>query len=472
MTISAEEIRAASERAQNAFWASVAESFPGMPGDFAPEWDAEFDVAAMRAVSLWLGASTALGVSVKGSPQDVAAIMTDDLPPGQGIQFAEDVDRYPDFVIPRGTSATVVKNNILEGGIISFSVDRVIPGMEPWDNLFYLMFDDITDDNVPRFYLLDERGNLAGDVAQVWGPEGFPHPLAGEWPGTRNAPRARRNFERDQHRTLERNAAEAAYYADQAADTYRGSTNSMDVGNKMYWRAESERQRGRAGAHLSSTGEQYRSALATSRRDIERPKEVIAARTKTRGKPNPPFSYEPGWHRVTGESSGQLYELMADNSDFPVASIYKYQPRKSPQTAWVAGRYETSAGRKVPKGTKWLVLYRYGGVTAHKTLKAAKKGAQEKTGAAANKPRKRRKARANGSAFTVKVKRSAKARTESVRLPAAAKAQKVNKRVIHRSVSYRGGKFRLLKGWTVSNSTGLALGKYKTKAAAVARAKR
>jgi hypothetical protein len=406
----------------------------------------------MRALSLWLGASAVLGAVVKGSPQDVAAIMMDDLPPGQAIQFAEDVER-PDFVIPRGTSATVVKNSIDQGGIISFSVDRVIPGMEPWDNLFYLMFDDITDDNVPRFYLLDERGNLAGDVAQVWGPEGFPHPLAGEWPGTRNPPRARRNYPPQKHLDLHREwrrAADSAYERMKHARSRGMESEHADA------RAAMNLAHGRAASNMQAAHGLY---------DLSMHEAKAAAG-------NPPFSYKPGWHRVTGQSSGQLYELMADYSDFPVASIYKYQPRKSPQTAWVAGRYETSAGRKVPKGTKWLVLYRAGGVTAHKTLKAAKKGAEQKTGAAANRPAKRRKGRANGGAFTVRVKRSASAKTERIPLPSSAKPQRVNKRIVHRAISYRGGKVRVLKGWTVSNAQGLALGKYSTKAAAVARAKR
>jgi len=165
---------------------------------------------------------------------------------------------------------------------------------------------------------------------------------------------------------------------------------------------------------------------------------------------------------------------MSDWSDFPVASLYKYQPRKSPATAWVAGRYESATGRKVPKGTKWLVLYRAGSVSAHKTLKAAKKAAQDTTGASANPPRKRRRARANApraSGAVVLVKSSARARPVRVKLPAKAKPQKVGRVIVHRAVSYKGKTLRLLKGWTVSTSSGRGVGRYKSKQAALAAAK-
>ena len=146
-----------------------------------------------------------------------------------------------------------------------------------------------------------------------------------------------------------------------------------------------------------------------------------------------------------------------------LAVIAPYKPRKNREARGFAAYYEQDTGRKVPKGTEWLVLYKAGGVTAHKTLKAAKKGAEQKTGTTA-KPRKNP---AKGAAFKVKVRSAPKAKAQLVSLPSSAKAQRVGKYVIHRAVTYRGAKMKLLKGWTISTPKGLAVAKYKTKAAAV-----
>ena len=77
----------------------------------------------------------------------------------------------------------------------------------------------------------------------------------------------------------------------------------------------------------------------------------------------------------------------------------------------------------------------------------------------------------SSNGFKVQVKTSARAKPVKVALPKSAKAKKVGNKVIHRSVTYAKGKMRLLKSWTVSTLAGVGIGKYKTKAAALKRAK-
>ena len=70
------------------------------------------------------------------------------------------------------------------------------------------------------------------------------------------------------------------------------------------------------------------------------------------------------------------------------------------------------------------------------------------------------------------MRKSKGAKAAKMKLPKGAGAHRVNGKIVHRAVSYAGGKLKLLKGCTVSTLAGLGIAKFKTKAAAVAHAKR
>ena len=190
---------------------------------------------------------------------------------------------------------------------------------------------------------------------------------------------------------------------------------------------------------------------------------------------NPPAKAKrnaPGaWFKhSTGMFKGQ-YSLFGTDPEGGIghAHIIPYTPNSGAQATkedarHFAGVYERQQGRKLPKGTKYLLVNQTAGkTTAHKTLVAAKAAGAKALGIKA-KPRKNP---AKGAAFKVKVRSAPKAKAQLVSLPSSAKAQRVGKYVIHRAVTYRGAKMKLLKGWTISTPKGLAVAKYKTKAAAV-----
>ena len=74
------------------------------------------------------------------------------------------------------------------------------------------------------------------------------------------------------------------------------------------------------------------------------------------------------WGRQTLKDGTTVYEMGGAGA---YVVIVPYKPRKSLIASSAAAFYEYKEGRKVPKGTKWLAVD--GGVSAHRTLKAAKK---------------------------------------------------------------------------------------------------
>lgn len=205
-----------------------------------------------------------------------------------------------------------------------------------------------------------------------------------------------------------------------------------------------------------------------------------AGEMKLGGTFNPPEIRDGHWHKSTLGTSPS-YELSAGEGK-GIARVVPYAPRKYSVARGLAASYEKQAGGKIPKGTAWLTwaLTRSregaasygevsGRITAHKTLKAAKAAGARALGLSAkrNSPKSSR-----SSSYAVQVRKSKGAKAAKVQLPKGAGAHRVNGKIVHRAVSYAGGKLKLLKGWTVSTLAGLGIAKFKTKAAAVAHAKR
>lgn len=232
---------------------------------------------------------------------------------------------------------------------------------------------------------------------------------------------------------------------------------------------------GSAARHLRQTHPEIWGALPTytkARLEIEAKSALRPARGNPAGRTVVGLGRYK-WHRDSNMPGGVTGYWYSGGPGSKTAVAVPYKPRKSRDARQYAAYYEQDTGRKIPKGTKWLVALVGGfsvtNVSAHKTLKAAKAAGAKVVGAKPNKPKKKSTRSSNG--FKVQVKTSARARPVKVALPKSAKAQKVGGKVIHRSVSYSKGKLRLLKTWTVSTMAGLGIGKFKTKAAAVKRAK-
>lgn len=274
----------------------------------------------------------------------------------------------------------------------------------------------------------------------------------------------RRNFPDHQHAHLRnRYRKTAGAYADAAA--YYGAAGDDRLQSLAAERAKVAGIKGQA--HAISRGDFDTHASMAKRKGDSAEKireKARAAWEDTRQNPPAP---DGKWTKETEDT--HVYPMGRE-----YALVVKYAPRSFGIARNIGARYESALGRKVPKGTKYISVHGWydppqGRVLgAHKTLKAAKAAALKDLGVQArkNKPKKK-----SSNGFKVQVKTSARARPVKVSLPKSAKAQKVNGKVIHRSVSYTKGKLRLLKTWTVSTMAGLGIGKFKTKAAAVKRAK-
>jgi hypothetical protein len=212
--------------------------------------------------------------------------------------------------------------------------------------------------------------------------------------------------------------------------------------------------------------------LAAAKREVEKQmglRDRGPSRAALGGpKDNPPI-IDGKWTKQTPDA--HVYPMGRE-----YALVVKYAPRSFGLSRSMGAQYEHQLQRTVPEGTKYLSVHGWYDppqsrvLGAHKTLKAAKAAALKDLGAPKAKRNKPKGSRAQ--AFKVQVRSSARARPVKVKLPGKAGATKVAGKVIHRSVSYAGGKARLIKGWTVSSPAGIGLAKFKTKAAAERHARR
>tara|TARA_R110002060_G_scaffold862_4_gene2057 strand:+ start:249 stop:2885 length:2637 start_codon:yes stop_codon:yes gene_type:complete len=79
------------------------------------------------------------------------------------------------------------------------------------------------------------------------------------------------------------------------------------------------------------------------------------------------------WNKESWGDGFTTYWLAGDTMTGRSGLIVPYSPRKSDQVQEWAAEYEQEKGQKVPKGTKYLRHIDGQGITAHKTLKTAKK---------------------------------------------------------------------------------------------------
>jgi hypothetical protein len=280
----------------------------------------------------------------------------------------------------------------------------------------------------------------------------------------------RRNFEPYQHAWLARQSRGVSGEYETTAQAARklGDDKAADVADRraIAWdiRAHNE--------DLAEAGnwDEARDRVGRNLKYAERTRKSWQDRAR-RGTANPPRDGK--WHRV---ASG--YALRGADQ---YVAVVPYKPRGQGTVGGNARRfaevYEHQKGAKVPKGTKYLAALAWYGepmmkiLGAHKTLKAAKAAGAKALGIKA--PRRRARANAhNGAGAVVLVKTSARARPVRVKLPAKTKPKRVGDLTVHRSISYKGSKLRLLKGWTVTTSAGRGVGRYKTKQAAMAAARR
>lgn len=59
---------------------------------------------------------------------------------GQRVRTTQQVDKYPDFIVPVGAEGVVVAVPDSDNALISVKMDEPVDGCEPWDNEVW--FDD------------------------------------------------------------------------------------------------------------------------------------------------------------------------------------------------------------------------------------------------------------------------------------------------------------------------------------------
>jgi hypothetical protein len=286
--------------------------------------------------------------------------------------------------------------------------------------------------------------------------------------------RARRNYPPQKHLALHhewRRAADSAYEQMKQARSTGMESEHADA------RAAMNLAHGRATSNMQAAHGLY---------DLS----MHEAKAAARSNPSPRLRLAAEGHSIAGEKQRRQLERKWTREKQPngltvYAKSYRgagtcfvvaYKPRKSRLAREYAADYERDRGRKIPKGTKWLSCFKSVGRTdmiigAHKSLKAAKALCDSNGGIRSNPGHhsapKRKSAKSNPPRFKVKVKSSSKAKPKLVQVPAGARAQRVGSNVVHRALSYAGGKWKMLKGWAVSTRGGLLVSRHKTKALAV-----
>lgn len=286
---------------------------------------------------------------------------------------------------------------------------------------------------------------------------------------------ARENFPEQEHRDLMENWGEAMdrnFRAEKLAQE-KGWTRSAADARKAGMQALGHYEANKAATRGSRTAfdDSMRLARASSRyaEGLENdarsnPAHVASHRNPARQRG---ARIDGKWFRQQiasgGDNPGYVLRGTVDQGH---AWIIAYKPRKHPYARVIAATYERDRGRKVPKGTKWLLSYRKPPgeiqIFAHKTLASAKKAGAKMVGVVSRQnPAKKRTTSAH-----VKMRPKKGAKTVKVKLPKGAHPTKHGKYVLHKSVSLSGGKLKVLKSWTVSTKDGEGVKRFGKKQAA------
>ena len=141
MTLSDDEIRELTDDAMHAFWQVIAERFPqATTGDLSIDRTIRHSAAAEEAVREWI-----MNNAVPDDPEEQPRVPRIHVRPGYRFTLRRDVDRFPDFLVRKGATGTVIST---ANGTIVALMDHIIQGAEQWDNqLFWKR--DFFDDTLP-----------------------------------------------------------------------------------------------------------------------------------------------------------------------------------------------------------------------------------------------------------------------------------------------------------------------------------
>lgn len=142
-------IKEVEERASDAFWAAVAESFPSIKtGDFPPDAELAWSKAYRNAIATWLGWNLDLG-----------RYLEERFPVGTIVVFTSDVHvgvTNEEMLIAAGERATVVD---VGSEVLSIRLDTVHPQLLDWSNHYHWNVTDFPDAQV--YALLAEVGSMS-----------------------------------------------------------------------------------------------------------------------------------------------------------------------------------------------------------------------------------------------------------------------------------------------------------------------
>lgn len=229
----------------------------------------------------------------------------------------------------------------------------------------------------------------AAMLQDIWDQVGGSDEFGSANPKRRRAyGRARRNYSKQQHQDLYENWAIATQ-----ANT-KASREAYNRGNERQGRAflmRASEAGGRMEANRAAKRDEYYWAQKAAREYASKAEDFLFSE----GVSNPPDTYK--WKRQEVTSGGNSPGYVMRGSVGEGVWIIAYKPRKYPYSADRAAEYEAQSGRKVPKGTKWLLSYYKVGVgqsvSAHKTLQSAKAAGRRLLGAPNPKRRKTKKRR-------------------------------------------------------------------------------
>ena len=141
MTLSNDEIRELTDNAMQAFWQVIAERFPqATAGDLSIDRTIRFGVAGEEAVREWI-----INNAVPKDPDEHHSMLRIHVRPGYRFRLRRDVDRFPDFLVRKGATGTVIS---ARSGAVVALMDDVIQGAEEWEN--HVIWErDFLDDTLP-----------------------------------------------------------------------------------------------------------------------------------------------------------------------------------------------------------------------------------------------------------------------------------------------------------------------------------
>jgi hypothetical protein len=141
MTLSNDEIRDLTEHAMDAFWQVIVERFPeATTGDLSIDRTIRFSLAGEEAVREWIANN-----AVPHMPGEQPKVPGIHVRPGYRFKLRRDVDRFPDFLVRKGSTGTVISAH--KGSIVAL-MDHVIEGAKEWEN-HVIWEHDFLEDTAP-----------------------------------------------------------------------------------------------------------------------------------------------------------------------------------------------------------------------------------------------------------------------------------------------------------------------------------